>query len=419
MEPFVQLVVMWCGVLFAVFAARKTKLTPVLFFLFVGAVLVNTGLLPEQTHPFIGGLADIGIVVIMFAIGFEENTANFLYGVKRSWGIALFGAIGPFVTAYAVADYFWGDTSVSLMCGLAMTATAVSLTLVSLRGEGLQTTRAATGIMTSAVLDDIGSLAMVAILVPFATGEAPGNASEVGWIISKAILFFMAVAVLGVWVFPEEREGLLSNVRFLRRFGIRRLFGFSKGEHITLMVLALAVVVGLAAHALGFHPAVGAYMAGLILREEYFQFTSDPETNHYQKVKFAIDDIAFSWIGPIFFIDLGTKIVFDPAMVIRLLPEIIAFTVGLFVVQILSAGLAARYTGHFNWRESVLIGFGMLGRAELAFVVLDIAYIEHHILTEEMFVALMATAFGLNVSVPVTITLWKPYFLGEKRLFQD
>lgn len=38
---------------FAVFAARKTKLTPVLYFLFVGAVLVNFGVLPEESDPFI------------------------------------------------------------------------------------------------------------------------------------------------------------------------------------------------------------------------------------------------------------------------------------------------------------------------------------------------------------------------------
>ena len=47
---------------------------------------------------------------------------------------------------------FWGDRNGALMCALAMTATAVSLTMVSLRSEGLHKTRAATGIMTYPVL---------------------------------------------------------------------------------------------------------------------------------------------------------------------------------------------------------------------------------------------------------------------------
>lgn len=64
-----------------------------------------------------------------------------------------------------------------------------------------------------------------------------------------------------------------------------------------------------------------------------------------------------------------------------------------------------------QWAKSLMIGFGMLGRAELAFVVLDIAYVQHTILTTEVFYMLMFTAFWLNVAVPVTIRWWKPYFL--------
>ena len=57
----------------------------------------------------------------------------------------------------------------------------------------------------------------------------------------------------------------------------------------------------------------------------------------------------------------------------------------------------------------------MLGRAELAFVVMDIAYVQNNILTEEMFYTLMFTAFWLNVSVPLTIRWWEPHFLKASR----
>jgi len=412
LDPLVYLAIMWGGVFFAVYAARKTKLTPVLFFLFIGALLVNTGILPKDIPPFIRGFAEMGIIVIMFAIGFEEKTDNFLGAMKRSWGIALFGAIGPFVVAYAVADYFWQDYHISLMCGLAMTATAVSLTMVSLKSEGLHTSKAATGIMTSAVLDDIASLALVAIMVPVATGDAPANIHEIAIVLGKAVLFFVGVLILGAWIFPHPLSGLAGRMPLLRHFGLRHLLLVLR-EHLTLVMLTLALVVGIIAHELGFHPAVGAYMAGLVLREEYFLLDPDGE-NRFERTKETVDDIAFSWIGPIFFVSLGTQIIFDFDMVFSLIPEIMAMTMGLFVIQIASAGLAARYTGNFSWVESVMIGFGMLGRAELAFVVMDIAYIQHKILTTEAFFTLMATAFLLNITVPVSIALWKPYFTGEK-----
>lgn len=54
-----------------------------------------------------------------------------------------------------------------------------------------------------------------------------------------------------------------------------------------------------------------------------------------------------------------------------------------------------------------MIGFGMLGRAELAFVVMDIAYVQNNIMTTEAFYTLMLVTFFLNCSVPLTIKWWK------------
>ena len=90
-------------------------------------------------------------------------------------------------------------------------------------------------------------------------------------------------------------------------------------------------------------------------------------------------------------------------------------TIGLLVAQVASASLAARYTGGFNQAESIMIGFGMLGRAELAFVVIDIAYVQNNILPAEAFFTLMFTAFFLNIAVPISISLWKPYFLAAQK----
>jgi Kef-type K+ transport system membrane component KefB len=159
-------------------------------------------------------------------------------------------------------------------------------------------------------------------------------------------------------------------------------------------------------------------MAGLIVREEYFSADDQSDESRigerkisvYQETKTIIDNAAFSWIGPVFFVDLGAKIVFDRSVFVEVLPYAAVLTVSVFVVQIASAGLAARYTSGMNKAESLMIGFGMLGRAELAFVVMDIAYVQNSILNIEAFFTLMITAFFLNISVPLTIGWWQPYY---------
>jgi Kef-type K+ transport system membrane component KefB len=417
MHDMLFLAIIWIGVLLSYVLAEKTKLTPVLYFLAFGSTMVNLGILPEESTEFIKGFAEIGIILIMFALGFEEDTGKFIKGVRRSWGIALFGALAPFVTAYAVIMFFWQDSRLAIICALAMTATAVSLTMVSLKSEKLQNTAASTGIMTSAILDDIASLAAVAILIPVVTGEAEVSALGISFILFKAILFFAVITMFELIIFPHNSSlKLFEKFPFLKSFGVRGFISFGKGEHATLAVLLIALLISLLSFEFGFHPAVGAYMAGLILKQEYFHFHDNPTNDYYDQTKKIVDNVAFSWIGPVFFVDLGSKIIFDQSILISVFPQIMVLTLGILVAQILSASLAARFTGNYEWYESIMIGFGMLGRAELAFVVMNIGYVQHNIITTDAFYTLMATAFILNVAVPVSIKLWKPYFVGTKQL---
>jgi Kef-type K+ transport system membrane component KefB len=419
MSPLTHLAIIWAAVFVAAVAAKKTRLTPVLYFLFIGSLLANMGVLPAESGVFIRHFSELGIIFIMFALGFEESTDNFLASVKRSWGIALFGALGPFFTAYAVADYIWQDTNISLMVALAMTATAVSLTMVSLQSLGLSKSIVATRIMTSALMDDIGALVMVAIVVPVATGTESLTMAGLALTAGKAVLFFVIVSIIGLWIFPRSPMHWLRRLPVLRALSMQSYLTFDQGRYATLAILLAALVVGLIAHFFGFHPAVGAYMAGLIVREEHFQVDQiKPGSNKllesdnvFNATKRIVDDAAFRWIGPVFFVDLGAKILFDWDLLVVVLPYAVTMTALVAVIQVISAGLAARYTSGMNSAESLMIGFGMLGRAELAFVVMDIAYVQHGIMPREAFFTLMITAFILNILVPVTITWWRPHYL--------
>ncbi|MEE8538481.1 MAG: cation:proton antiporter [Woeseiaceae bacterium] len=418
MHSLVHLALIWAAVLAAAVAAKKTRLTPVFFYLFIGFLLVNVGVLPKQSGPFIREFAELGIIFIMFALGFEESTENFIGSLKKSWGIALFGALGPFAVTYVITDTIWNDPDISLMCALAMTATAVSVTMVSLRGEGLQNSVVATRIMTSAVIDDIGALVALAIMVPLAVGQESFSMASLVITGGKAALFFVVVTIIGAWIFPHKPAGWFRHVPVIGRFGVKHMLTFDHGRYATLIVLLVALVVGLLAYYFGFHPAIGAYMAGLIVKEEYFDIVEKKETgvyvgrvhSAYEETKIIIDNAAFLWIGPVFFVDLGAKLIFDRELMLQILPYAVVLTIGLFVVQVSTAGLAAKYTGGMTWHQSLMIGFGMLGRAELAFVVMDIAYVQHQILHVDAFFTLMITAFFLNVAVPLTIRWWRPYY---------
>ncbi len=423
MDNIQYLTIIWCSVFISYWLAKRTTLTPVLFYLLMGSLMVTFGILPEESSPFIVGFSEFGIILIMFALGFEENPILFVRSIKRSWGIAFFGALGPFAAAYFLSMYLWNDQNIAILVGLTMTATAVSLTMVVLQYERLHLTKAAMGIMTSAVLDDIASLVMVATIIPLVSGEGAVTLSTILNTTIQVVIFFGLVMFFALIVFPGresryESHGWFSNI--ITKVGLHDILAFNEGKVATLAILTFALLFGIFAHHLGLHPALGAYMAGLIMRKEYFYMTQNDEKIHtYKKTRKIIDDVAFAWIGPVFFVVLGSKLILDFELIFRVLGDAILLGMVIFWVQIISAGVAARYTGSFNFKESVMIGFGMLGRAELAFVVMEIGYVDYQIMTREVFYTLMLTAFALNFCVPIAIKLWKPFFLGEKTFFWE
>jgi Kef-type K+ transport system membrane component KefB len=432
-------------VLVSKLVGKKTGTVDVLWLILAGAVLTNIGWLPTHNE-FLEIIGEWGIVFIMFALGLEEDLVRFSQGLKRSIGIALIGAAFPFLAGYSTATVFGVGHNSAMLWGLTMTATAVSLTMMSLRSDLMHRSTAATGIMTAAVIDDVLSLIGVAILIPIilvsSDGGAPVSAGSIIWIIAKVIIFFAITLFMGLVAFPEKSPLKLPpnpnlyqriNNKFshaLTVIGARRFLMVHQGEFTPLIMLFIAMFLGVIAFQLGFHPAIGAYFAGLFLHADYFvhhkiKWVKNAEGEMIKEMK--VDDqfhsathvirhLSFTIFGPIFFVNLGGKLVFDWDIMMKALPMVIVLYLFVVMLQVASACLAARYTGSYKWHESVMIGLGMLGRAELAFIVINIAFVQNQVIDVTQFYTLMFATFLLNITVPISLKWWKPYYLGFKRL---
>jgi Kef-type K+ transport system membrane component KefB len=236
----------------------------------------------------------------------------------------------------------------------------------------------------------------------------------------------MVIAFIGLVLFPDSlakekntNHGIIFNIaiKIRKLIGIRKLLVAQNGQFTPLIMIFIAFVFGLIAEKFGFHPAIGAYFGGLFLKGEYFNVTVDKNIlSHQHDAKKVIDHLAFTIFGPIFFLMLGTKLLFNIDIISNILLPIFILFIVVLVLQVISAAVAAKYTGKYEWHESVMIGLGMLGRAELAFIVINIAYTQNHIISLEQFYILIGTLFLLNLTVPTAIKWWKPYYLGKYKL---
>ena len=229
------------------------------------------------------------------------------------------GAIVPFSVSFGVALLFGMDVVGATFVGLTMTATAVVITLKSLKDLGLQNTRMARVIVASCVIDDLLTLIVFGLVI----GVLSGGEFEPMILLTTLVKLsgFVAVAVLlGKYIYPR----------------LTLPFRSEGGKGFTF-VLVMALALGLFAEAIGLHIILGAYLAGLFFEEKV------AHPNLVRIVKDRAYGIAYSFLGPIFFISLGFSITFDISL--ATVGFILVLTTVVIVGQILSAGSMALRMG--------------------------------------------------------------------------
>jgi Trk K+ transport system NAD-binding subunit/mannitol/fructose-specific phosphotransferase system IIA component (Ntr-type) len=233
--------------------------------------------------------------------------------------------------------------------------------------------------LAGSVVADV--LALLAFTVALGIVEIGTVAtSEMLLVAAKIAAFFLVTILLGIKLFPYAS-------RFLTRAGLTgRTFNF-------MLVLILAVAFGELAKGAGLHAILGAFFAGLFLRENVLGIALSRE------IKNAARDTSVGLLAPVFFITAGFQVSFG------IFQEQLDLFLIVFAVAIVgkTLGTALFYlpSGH-GWRESLVIGAGMNGRGAVDIILIAIA-LEMGIIEQDIFSILVFMALLTTATVPVTL----------------
>ncbi len=335
--------------------------------------------------PALAVLAEVGIVLMMFYIGMEIDPRELGKASKAGFLAAIGGFITPFVLAYAVIVGSGGTQMAAVFVGIAAGVTSLatkSRILVDLR---LLDTRIAHVMMAGALIADTLSLVIFAGLLGVAETNQLSLMS-LGLVVVKAAVFFALVALIGLKGFPVLGR-LLQRFKSMERQATFML--------IVLIVLAFAEMAELA----GMHGILGAFMAGLFLREQALGRTLAKDLVGMMRVT------SLGFLAPVFFVTAGFAVSLDVfTSSLGLLSLIIVVsTVGKI------AGTALFYlpTGH-GWREGLTIGAGMNGRGAVEIIVAQIG-LSAGLISQEIFSILVFMAIFTTATVPLLLkwgTAW-------------
>ena len=111
-------------------------------------------------------LAGIGVVFLMFIAGTEIKT-DFLKETRKDvFVISILNGFLPFFTGFMISIYLGFNFFTSLILGIVFVSSSIAVIIPALESTGLIKRRIGKDIISSTVIEDIGSLILLAIILP-------------------------------------------------------------------------------------------------------------------------------------------------------------------------------------------------------------------------------------------------------------
>jgi glutathione-regulated potassium-efflux system ancillary protein KefC len=296
--------------------------------------------------------AEFGVVIMLFLIGLELQP-SLLWRLRTSiigmggLQVAFSGAFG-----LGVGVMFGLSWQVALAVGLTLSLSSTAIVLQSLREKGIANTDAGRGAFSVLLFQDIAIIPMLALFPLLATYAVTATATATGpldglpnWIRGLAVIAAIAAIVF------VGRLFLRPILRWVASSNLHEIF--------TATALMLVVGVAILMQAVGLSPALGAFVAGVVLANSEFRHEIETDIEPFRGLLLGL-----------FFISVGAGIDFgllmdQPALILGLVGLLIAIKAA---VMFGVAKLFGNRTG-----DSALIGLGLAQGGEFAFVLFAFA----------------------------------------------
>lgn len=312
---------------------------------------ISAYILPPSAAPYLGVIAQLGIVLYMFIVGLELRGDLIKDRAHTAVATSHASILAPFLLGAVLALYLYPRlstsdvpfTSFALFIGVAMSVTAFPVLARILTDRDMATTEIGVIALGCAATDDATAWCLLAFVVGVAK-------AEIGEGISVAVKTLAFILFMIVVVRPLLRK-------MIARWGA---FPLPRGS-VALVFVGL-LLSALTTEYIGIHAIFGAFLLGAIIPPE----SAVAQTFSRQHVP-----IVTSLLLPAFFAFTGMRTRID------LVHGMDQWVICGLILLLATAGkfggtfLAARFTG-MDWRNASILGALMNTRGLMELIVLNI-----------------------------------------------
>ena len=392
-EFFLQAFIYLLAAVIAVPLARRLGLGSALGYILAGVIIgpYLLGFVGDEGQDVMH-FAEFGVVLMLFLVGLELEPS-----VLWRMRVPILGMGGSQVLVstlvIGVAAFALGlEWQTALAVGMILALSSTAIVLQSLKEKGWMTTEAGRGGFSVLLFQDVAVIPMLA-LIPFLA--LPELGMEIGQEIGDAGAhgvahgrpgWLQALMVLGVVV------GIVVAGRFLLRPVFRWIAATRSQELFMATALTLIVGITLVMEFVGLSPALGTFLAGVVLAESEFRHELEANIEPFKGLLLGL-----------FFISVGASI--DFALVAAAPGLILGLVVALIMAKFMVLMMVGRVF-KLNLADNLMFAFLLAQGGEFAFLLFSFAT-QNRVISPELASMLIVVVVMTMIATPLLMITYE------------
>ena len=333
--------------------AKKLGLSSILGYLLAGIVIgpYVLGFIGQEGQDIMH-FAEFGVVMMLFLIGLELEPSKFWKMRKFILGLGSMQLIGTtiilFIGCLFFMDWKW-ETTLAISLALALSSTAI--VLQTLKEKGLSNTSVGRSSFAVLLFQDIAVIPILAFLPLLSTVNLEATNDAPQSLITGYASWLQTVIVIGIisTIYVAGRFLFVPLLHIIAKTRLQELF--------TASSLLLVVGVSYMMQLIGLSPALGAFMAGVVLANSEFRHELEGDIAPFKGLLLGL-----------FFLGVGASINF------RLIIDNPFFIFVFGAILTLVKFIVLFFTSRFYKKkldQNLLFAFGLSQAGEFGFVIMS------------------------------------------------
>ncbi|MHC8287992.1 cation:proton antiporter [Pseudomonas sp. XS1P51] len=330
---FANLLIILASSLVVIALFQRLRLPPVLGYLCVGLMIGPTAFNWVNESEELPDLAELGVVFLLFSLGLEFSLTKMLALRRVVFGLGSLQVLGTGILLGGLLMLLGMPTTPALLLGAGLSLSSTAIVSKELGSLGEIFSSHGQNAIAVLLFQDVVAVLLLTLVPVFAGSSDQAWYWALPLTLGKTVVLFVGLLMASRWLLPR----LFHEVAAAR-----------SAELFVLLALVIVLLTAWLTHLLGLSPALGAFLAGMLLGESHYRHQIEADIRPFRDILLGV-----------FFVSIGMLIDLQLFASHSLL--ILGLTLGLLLLKGSVVALLVKWRGSDGetaWRSGLALAQG-------------------------------------------------------------